>query len=97
MRDPLRSLLLVLIAISGQIRPNGACLCKVLPNYQCPEPPRCCDSGYYTLDTCGCCLTCAKSELQQCGGPNDVQGICGEGLGCLKTCRESFSHLENLK
>lgn len=62
------------------------CLCHVIPNYQCPPPPHCCESGQYTFDECGCCLTCAKSELQECGGPSGSKGRCAKGLACLKTC-----------
>ena len=53
---------------------------------QCPAPPTCCESGQYALDECGCCLKCAKAELQTCGGANDISGRCGNGLQCLKTC-----------
>ena len=36
---------------------------------------------------CGCCLTCAKSELRTCGGgQNKHEGQCAKGLACLKTC-----------
>ncbi len=62
------------------------CLCHVIPNFQCPPPPHCCESGQYTHDECGCCLTCAKAELQPCGGPAGDHGKCAQGLGCLKTC-----------
>ena len=63
-----------------------ACLCHLIPNFQCPPPPHCCESGQYTKDECGCCLTCAKSELQPCGGPSGAHGKCESGLQCLKTC-----------
>ena len=63
-----------------------ACLCHLIPNFQCPPPPHCCESGQYAKDECGCCLTCAKSELQQCGGPSGAHGKCATGLQCLKTC-----------
>ena len=63
-----------------------ACLCHLIPNFQCPPPPHCCESGQYAKDQCGCCLTCAKSELQPCGGPSGDHGKCASGLQCLKTC-----------
>ena len=63
-----------------------ACLCHLIPNFQCPPPPHCCESGQYAKDECGCCLTCAKSELQPCGGPAGAHGKCATGLQCLKTC-----------
>ena len=63
------------------------------PSYQCPAPPTCCESGQYALDECGCCLKCAKAELQTCGGANDISGRCASGLQCLKTCCKLFLHL----
>ena len=63
-----------------------ACLCHLIPNFQCGDPPPCCESGQYAKDECGCCLTCAKSELQPCGGPSGAHGKCSSGLQCLKTC-----------
>ena len=65
------------------IRPCQGCLCHVVPNFSCPPPPNCCESGVYAYDECGCCLTCAKSELQPCGS---IGGQCAKGLSCLKTC-----------
>ena len=79
----LHSLVLVGLHLPG---PAEACLCHVIPNFTCPPPPRCCESGYYAKDECGCCLTCAKAELQPCGGPNGAEGKCAPGLQCLKTC-----------
>lgn len=70
-----------------------ACLCHLIPNFQCPPPPHCCESGQYAKDECGCCLTCAKSELQPCGGPSGAHGKCAAGLQCLKTCSKSISFL----
>ena len=58
---------------------------------QCPPPPSCCESGQYAYDECGCCLKCAKAELQKCGGASDISGKCAEDLQCLKTCREYLS------
>lgn len=70
---------------------TDSCLCHVIPNFSCPPPPHCCESGQYTFDECGCCMTCAKSELQECGGPSESRGKCSEGLACLKTCSKAFS------
>ena len=63
-----------------------ACLCHLIHNFQCPPPPTCCESGQFAKDECGCCLTCAKAELQPCGGPSGAHGKCSTGLQCLKTC-----------
>ena len=69
------------------------CLCHVIPNFVCPPPPHCCESGQYAKDECGCCLTCAKAELQPCGGPNGEAGHCSSGLQCLKTCSKNHTLL----
>ncbi|XP_076659609.1 queen brain-selective protein-1 [Halictus rubicundus] len=54
-----------------------------------PLPPRCelcgsecneCKFGVVTLPYCG--EVCAKGHGQFCGGPNDIYGICGEGMYC---------------
>ena len=49
-----------------------------------PQTPVCCPSGMYTLDECGCCLTCAKDFGETCGGPFQVttflQDWMSEGL-----------------
>lgn len=50
------------------------------------QTPVCCDSGYYTLDDCGCCLTCAKAQDEICGGPLNIEGQCATGLRCLRQC-----------
>merc|ERR1712098_410534 len=50
------------------------------------QTPVCCESGEYTLDECGCCLTCAKAEGQRCGGPFRIAGTCGQDLRCLRQC-----------
>ena len=52
------------------------------------QTPVCCESGQYTLDACGCCLTCAKDDGQKCGGPFRVEGRCAGGLRCLRKCGE---------
>ena len=61
---------------------------SLITSLQCPAPPTCCESGQYAYDECGCCLKCAKAELQTCGGASDILGLCAQGLQCLKTCSE---------
>jgi len=76
------ALLLILLKATS----TNACLCLLIRNYKCPEPPSCCESGQYALDECGCCMKCAKAELQTCGGASSISGKCAGGLQCLKTC-----------
>jgi len=76
---------IALLVITTYIPHTLACLCKLI-KFKCPAPPTCCESGQYALDECGCCLKCAKAELQTCGGANDISGRCASGLQCLKTC-----------
>nr|ACO15386.1 Cysteine-rich motor neuron 1 protein precursor [Caligus clemensi] len=59
-----------------------SCFCGATP---C-EAPKCCDSGSYTLDACGCCPVCAKGADETCGGPFRTSGSCDVGLSCLKEC-----------
>lgn len=80
------SIWVVLVSLLVHFQPSDGCLCHVIPNFACPPPPNCCESGTYTYDECGCCLTCAKDELQPCGGPSGSHGKCAQGLACLKTC-----------
>jgi len=90
MQPPSSSLLLLLLVLlTGGTVVVEACLCHVIPNFSCPPPPHCCESGMYTFDECGCCMTCAKAELQECGGPSGSRGKCSKGLTCLKTCSKS--------
>jgi len=70
----LRILLLAAFALS--------CACGSSP---C-QTPVCCESGEYTKDECGCCLTCAKAEGQRCGGPFRIAGSCSDNLRCLRQC-----------
>ena len=39
-------------------------------------------SGYYTPDLCYCCLTCAKTEGDTCGGVWGSAGRCAPYLRC---------------
>lgn len=66
-----------LAAVSGL-----SCFCGTQP---C-QTPECCDSGHYTTDECGCCLTCAQPEDAPCGGPFHTTGTCAAGLRCLRQC-----------
>ncbi len=85
----LAAVLIAFYAADSLVPQAEACLCHVIPRFSCPPPPRCCESGYYTFDECGCCMTCAKAELQECGGPSGSRGKCSKGLACLKTCSKS--------
>jgi len=75
---------LILLLLNFHIA--SSCICLLIKNFKCPEPPTCCESGQYAFDECGCCLKCAKAELQTCGGASDISGRCADGLQCLKTC-----------
>jgi len=59
-----------------------SCSCGTFP---C-QTPVCCPSGMYTLDECGCCLTCAKDFGETCGGPFQTAGTCARDLRCLRQC-----------
>nr|ADD38762.1 Cysteine-rich motor neuron 1 protein [Lepeophtheirus salmonis] len=59
-----------------------SCFCGAAP---C-ETPKCCDSGSYTTDACGCCPICAKGVDDTCGGPFRTAGNCDVGLSCVKKC-----------
>uniref|UniRef100_A0A2K6SC45 HtrA serine peptidase 3 n=1 Tax=Saimiri boliviensis boliviensis TaxID=39432 RepID=A0A2K6SC45_SAIBB len=55
---------------------------------RCPSP-RC--PGGYVPDLCNCCLVCAASEGEPCGGPLDSP--CGESLECVRgLCRCRWTH-----
>jgi len=74
--------LLVVVAACLAVADSLSCACGSSP---C-QTPVCCDSGYYTLDECGCCLTCAKDIDEVCGGPFRIAGNCAAGLRCLRQC-----------
>merc|ERR1712158_244392 len=59
-----------------------SCSCGTFP---C-QTPVCCPSGMYTLDECGCCLTCAKDFGETCGGPFQTAGTRARDLRCLRQC-----------
>jgi len=82
--------LLLLAAASVGVSYGLSCFCGSSP---C-QTPVCCESGQYTLDSCGCCLTCAKDDGQKCGGPFRTEGRCAGGLRCLRKC-ECKSNLGN--
>jgi len=75
-------LLLATLAASLAAVSGLSCFCGTSP---C-QTPTCCDSGYYTTDACGCCLTCAQPEEAPCGGPFKTTGTCAAGLRCLRQC-----------
>ena len=80
-----------LLIAAGKFTVSAAMLLdnkSLITSLQCPAPPTCCESGQYAYDECGCCLKCAKAELQTCGGASDISGKCAQGLQCLKTCSE---------
>jgi len=74
--------LLLLLAICTSAVTSLSCICGGFP---C-QTPVCCQSGTYTLDECGCCLTCAKDEGEKCGGPFQISGTCAKDLRCLRKC-----------
>jgi len=73
---------LLILAVCATLAYGLSCSCGTSP---C-QTPVCCESGQYTLDACGCCLTCAKDDGQKCGGPFRTQGTCAGGLRCLRKC-----------
>merc|ERR1712083_1277020 len=73
---------LLLIVASVAAVSGLSCFCGTAP---C-QTPTCCDSGRYTKDACGCCLTCAQPEDGDCGGPFQTTGTCAAGLRCLRKC-----------
>jgi len=80
----MRLLLVVVVSIVGLIGYTQAlsCFCGQEP---C-ETPLCCASGVLTSDQCGCCQVCARAERDTCGGPWNIDGICGRNLKCLVKC-----------
>merc|ERR1711892_1437204 len=73
---------LLILAACAAVSYSLSCTCGSSP---C-QTPVCCEPGQYTLDACGCCLTCAKDEAQKCGGPFRTEGTCAGGLRCLRKC-----------
>ena len=69
--------LLLAVIVSGEQCGQMKCPeCTNQPN------PKDCTSGCLTKDRCGCCLVCAKAKGEYCGGINDHQGYCADGLYC---------------
>jgi len=76
-------LLMLLLSVSVPDVQSLSCIpCGLHP---CQDP-KCCDSGFYTTDACGCCAKCAQGKGQQCGGIFQAEE-CAKGLRCLRTCR----------
>ena len=57
---------------------NSACNCRP---QECAEIG-CCNSGYMIVDTCSCCISCAKDQYEECGGFWRNVGTCRPGLHC---------------
>merc|ERR1712136_305111 len=58
--------------------------------FRCPpcEHTKCSNGwcpGERVMDTCNCCLVCAKEETQLCGGYHNEFGACRIGLTCSQT------------
>ncbi|XP_037639090.1 serine protease HTRA1A-like isoform X1 [Sebastes umbrosus] len=49
----------------------------------CPRLPADCPAAGQSLDACRCCLVCASSEGEACGGLGKLgDPVCGDGLEC---------------
>lgn len=75
----------LLITLLAGIQQSQSLSCVPCGSFPC-QTPACCESGYYNVDECGCCLTCAKPEGAKCGGPFGISGVCGTGNSCLRSC-----------
>ncbi|XP_024429289.3 serine protease HTRA3 isoform X1 [Desmodus rotundus] len=84
-----RALLLAALAELALPREPPAAPCPARCDVsRCPSP-RC--PGGYVPDLCNCCLVCAASEGEPCGGPLDSP--CGESLECARgVCRCRWTH-----
>ncbi|XP_076036979.1 uncharacterized protein LOC143022578 [Oratosquilla oratoria] len=71
----------------------GLFFCQLYGSYslscQSCKPKECrpvsyenCHAGV-VLDTCGCCLVCAKGDGKQCGGHFKILGSCSKGFICV--------------
>ncbi|CAH1251937.1 CRIM1 [Branchiostoma lanceolatum] len=64
---------------------NGLAALSCIPceEREC-EDPRPCRRNAVVKDVCGCCDVCARVKGEICGGPWGIDGICAEGLTCVK-------------
>lgn len=74
-------LIVPLFAFAAAIPPadllkcNGQCALPCSKNLKCK-------SKLTRLDKCGCCQVCVENADGTCGGPQDVFGVCADGLTC---------------
>lgn len=60
----------------------------------CIQPKNC--KGGRVMDTCGCCLVCAKVESELCGGKWMIEGKCDKKLTCVPRDRHHRSPWPNI-
>jgi len=84
------------LLVIGSLRVAAGLSCLPCGRLPC-QVPACCPSGRYTLDPCGCCLTCAKAEGETCGGPWETAGTCARGLHCKRDCHRHSTGCKTLQ
>jgi len=77
----LKMVRVLLFFISACLAVGDSLYCTPCDEASCTKPS-CCPSGYYTPDMCSCCLTCAKTEGDTCGGLWGSAGRCAPYLRC---------------
>nr|API81351.1 venom toxin [Hemiscorpius lepturus] len=75
--------LVTLVVLAVSLRATIGLRCRECGTYECRPPPRNCPAGT-VKDVCNCCIVCAKGLNEECGGPWDLAGKCGNGLTCVK-------------